>query len=83
MFVDNVENLVVMGGVKPSIEGQEAGENDEHFDDFAGRMIANMRFNGYTKKAVLAPAVRQRFAEKFAAHDGRFDQPVRIDYFCP
>ena len=53
------------------------------FDDFAGRMIANMRFNGYTKEAVLAPAVRQRFAEKFAAHDGRFDQPVRIDYFCP
>jgi hypothetical protein len=53
------------------------------FDDFAGRMIANMRFNGYTKEAVLAPAVRQRFAEKFAAHGGRFDQPVRIDYFCP
>jgi ubiquinone/menaquinone biosynthesis C-methylase UbiE len=54
-----------------------------HFDDFAGRMIANMRFNGYTKEAVLAPAVRQRFAEKFAAHGGSFDQPVRIDYFCP
>jgi len=54
-----------------------------HFDDFAGRMIANMRFNGYTKEAVLAPAVRNRFAETFAAHGGRFDQPVRIDYFCP
>jgi ubiquinone/menaquinone biosynthesis C-methylase UbiE len=53
------------------------------FDDFAGRMIANMRFNGYTKEAVLAPAVRERFAETFAAHGGRFDQPVRIDYFCP
>jgi ubiquinone/menaquinone biosynthesis C-methylase UbiE len=53
------------------------------FDDFAGRMIANMRFNGYTKEAVLAPAVRQRFAETFAAHGGKFDQPVRIDYFCP
>jgi hypothetical protein len=53
------------------------------FDDFAGRMIANMRFNGYTKEAVLAPAVRARFAEAFAAHDGKFDQPVRIDYFCP
>jgi ubiquinone/menaquinone biosynthesis C-methylase UbiE len=53
------------------------------FEDFAGRMIANMRFNGYTKEAVLAPAVRHRFAETFAAHGGKFDQPVRIDYFCP
>jgi ubiquinone/menaquinone biosynthesis C-methylase UbiE len=53
------------------------------FDDFAGRMIANMRFNGYTKEAVLAPAVRERFAKTFAAHGGKFDQPVRIDYFCP
>jgi ubiquinone/menaquinone biosynthesis C-methylase UbiE len=53
------------------------------FDDFAGRMIANMRFNGYTKEAVVAPAVRERFAETFAAHGGKFDQPVRIDYFCP
>jgi ubiquinone/menaquinone biosynthesis C-methylase UbiE len=53
------------------------------FDDFAGRMIANMRFNGYTKEAVLAPAVRHRFAETFAAHGGKFDQPVRIDYFRP
>jgi ubiquinone/menaquinone biosynthesis C-methylase UbiE len=52
------------------------------FDDFAGRMIASMRFNGYTKEAVLAPAVRNRFAETFAAHDGKFDQPVRIHYFC-
>jgi ubiquinone/menaquinone biosynthesis C-methylase UbiE len=55
----------------------------EDFDDFAGRMIANMRFNGYTKDAVLAPAVRERFAKTFAAHGGKFDQPVRIDYFCP
>ena len=53
------------------------------FDDFAGRMIANMRFNGYTKEAVLAPAVRHRFAETFAALGGEFDQPVRIDYFAP
>jgi ubiquinone/menaquinone biosynthesis C-methylase UbiE len=53
------------------------------FDDFAGRMIANMRFNGYTEEAVRAPAVRHRFAETFAAHGGKFDQPVRIDYFCP
>jgi ubiquinone/menaquinone biosynthesis C-methylase UbiE len=53
------------------------------FDDFAGRMIANMRFNGYTREAVLAPAVRERFAKTFAAHGGKFDQPVRIDYFCP
>jgi ubiquinone/menaquinone biosynthesis C-methylase UbiE len=51
------------------------------FDAFAERMIANMRFNGYTKDAVLAPEVRRRFAETSAAHGGRFDQPVRIDYF--
>jgi hypothetical protein len=53
------------------------------FDVFAERMIANMRFNGYTKEAVLAPPVRRRFAETYAAHGGRFDQPVRIDYFIP
>ena len=51
------------------------------FDTFADRMIANMRFNGYTKEAVLAPEVRRRFAETSAAHGGRFDQPVRIDCF--
>ncbi len=51
------------------------------FDAFADRMIANMRFNGYTRDAVLAPEVRRRFAETHAAHGGRFDQPVRIDYF--
>ena len=49
------------------------------FDAFSSRMIANMRFNGYTAEAVLAPAVRSRFAETYAAHGGRFDQPVRID----
>ena len=27
-------------------------------------MIANMRFNGYSREAVLAPAVRARFAER-------------------
>jgi ubiquinone/menaquinone biosynthesis C-methylase UbiE len=53
------------------------------FDSFADRMIANMRFNGYTREAVLAPAVRRRFDETFAAHGGRFDQPVRIDCFGP
>ena len=53
------------------------------FDDFAARMIANMRFNGYTKEAVLAPAVRGRFEETYAAHGGRFDQPVRIDCLGP
>jgi ubiquinone/menaquinone biosynthesis C-methylase UbiE len=53
------------------------------FDTFAERMIANMRFNGYTKDAVLAPEVRGRFAEAHAAHGGTFDQPVRIDYFRP
>ncbi len=53
------------------------------FDSFADRMIANMRFNGYTREAVLAPEVRHRFDEANAAHGGKFDQPVRIDYFCP
>jgi len=52
------------------------------FDAFAERMIANMRFNGYSKQAVLAPEVRRRFAETRTAHGGRFDQPVRIDYFA-
>jgi ubiquinone/menaquinone biosynthesis C-methylase UbiE len=51
------------------------------FDAFAERMIANMRFNGYTRDAVLAPEVRRRFAGTRAAHGGRFDQPIRIDYF--
>ena len=53
------------------------------FDSFAARMIANMRFNGYSEEAVLAPAVRRRFEETHAAHGGRFDQPVRIDCFGP
>jgi hypothetical protein len=46
-------------------------------------MIANMRFNGYSEKAVLAPDVRRRFAETHAKTAGEFDQPVRIDYFHP
>jgi ubiquinone/menaquinone biosynthesis C-methylase UbiE len=54
-----------------------------NFEAFSERMIANMRFNGYTREAVLAPAVRRRFDETFAAHGGRFDQPVRIDCFGP
>jgi SAM-dependent methyltransferase len=53
------------------------------FGAFSERMIANMRFNGYTREAVLAPAVRRRFDETYAAHGGRFDQPVRIDCFGP
>jgi SAM-dependent methyltransferase len=53
------------------------------FDAFSGRMIANMRFNGYTREAVLAPAVRRRFDETCAVHGGKFDQPVRIDCFGP
>jgi ubiquinone/menaquinone biosynthesis C-methylase UbiE len=64
-----------------------AGYNDTRrysdFDSFAGRMIANMRFNGYSEKAVLAPEVRRRFAEMHAKTAGEFDQPVRIDYFHP
>jgi ubiquinone/menaquinone biosynthesis C-methylase UbiE len=53
------------------------------FDAFAERMIAGMRFNGYSKEAVLAPAVRRRFDEAHAASGGNFDQPVRIDCFGP
>jgi SAM-dependent methyltransferase len=53
------------------------------FDAFSEHMIANMRFNGYTEEAVLAPAVRSRFDETHAAHGGRFDQPVRVDCFGP
>jgi SAM-dependent methyltransferase len=53
------------------------------FGAFSERMIANMRFNGYTEEAVLAPAVRSRFDEAYAAHGGRFDQPVRVDCFGP
>lgn len=51
------------------------------FDDFATRMIANMRFNGYTEDAVLSPAVRRRFAETAARHGDQFDQPVRVDLY--
>jgi ubiquinone/menaquinone biosynthesis C-methylase UbiE len=53
------------------------------YEAFAERMIANMRFNGYSREAVLAPAVRRRFDETFAANGGNFDQPVRIDCFGP
>jgi ubiquinone/menaquinone biosynthesis C-methylase UbiE len=53
------------------------------FDTFAERMIANMRFNGYSREAVLAPAVQRRFDETYAATGGNFDQPVRIDCFGP
>jgi len=53
------------------------------FDTFAEQMIANMRFNGYSREAVLAPAVRRRFDETYAANGGKFDQPVRIDCFGP
>jgi ubiquinone/menaquinone biosynthesis C-methylase UbiE len=51
------------------------------FDAFAARMIANMRFNGYSEEAVLAPAVRRRFAETAARCGGSFDQPVRVDLY--
>ena len=54
-----------------------------NFEAFAEQMIANMRFNGYSKEAVLAPAVRRRFDETFAASGDKFDQPVRIDCFGP
>jgi SAM-dependent methyltransferase len=53
------------------------------FGTFSERMIANMRFNGYTREAVLAPAVRRRFDETYGADGGGFDQPVRIDCFGP
>lgn len=51
-----------------------------NFDDYAKRMIANRRFNGYTEEAVLAPEVRRRFDEVLASGKP-FDQPVRIDLF--
>ena len=41
-----------------------------------------MRFNGYTEEAVLAPEVRRRFDEMFAAGQGNFDQVVKIDLFA-
>lgn len=53
------------------------------FEAFAERMIANMRFNGYSREAVLAPAVRRRFDETYAVCGDKFDQPVRIDCFGP
>lgn len=51
------------------------------FDAFAARMIANMRFNGYSEAAVLAPAVQHRFAETAARYGDAFDQPVRIHLY--
>ena len=53
----------------------------DDFDAYAEQAIAGMRYNGYTEDDVLAPQVRRRFAEMTAAHDGRFDQPVRINLF--
>ena len=52
----------------------------QSFDDYAKRMIANRRFNGYSEEAVLAPEVRKRFDEVVAS-GAPFDQPVRIDLF--
>ncbi len=52
------------------------------FDVYAERQIRNMRFNGYTEEAVLAPEVRRRFDEMFAAGQGNFDQVVKIDLFA-
>jgi hypothetical protein len=51
------------------------------FARFAEQMIANRRFNGYSEEAVLAPETRRRFEETLAAHQGDFDQPVRINLF--
>jgi ubiquinone/menaquinone biosynthesis C-methylase UbiE len=51
------------------------------FESYAARMIRNMRFNGYTEEAVRSPEVLRRFDEMFAAGNGAFDQPVRIDVF--
>jgi SAM-dependent methyltransferase len=51
------------------------------FATFAARMIENMHFNGYTEAAVLAPAVRHRFAETMIEARGAFDQPVRVNLF--
>ena len=52
------------------------------YDDFTKRMIANMRFNGYTREAVLAPEVRRRFDETAARHGDTFDQPVQVNLYA-
>ena len=49
------------------------------FEQYAARMTANMRFNGYSEAEVRAEPVRQRFETVFAQTAGKFDQPVRID----
>jgi len=49
----------------------------------AGRPGRTAAPPGRGEEAVLAPAVRARFDETFAAHGGVFDQPVRIDCFGP
>lgn len=51
------------------------------YESYVARMLRNMRFNGYTEEAVRSPEVRRRFDEMFAAGNGAFDQPVRIDVF--
>ncbi len=51
------------------------------FEDYATRMVANMRFNGFTEDQIRAPAVQARFAEVFARTGGVFDQPVQVDLF--
>ncbi len=53
------------------------------FDEYAGRMAANMRFNDYTEPQLRAPAVRERFDAVLARTGGVFDQPVRIDLMQP
>jgi len=51
------------------------------FAAYAAQAIGNMGFNGYTEAQVLAPEVRRRFAQMQSEHDGRLDQPVRINLF--
>ena len=56
--------------------------NYHAFDEYAQRMVDNIRFNNYTRDDVFAPEVRRRFDEMLTLHNGRFDQPVRVDLFA-
>lgn len=67
--------------LRERIFGYREPRSFPNFDGFAERMIANMRYNGYTAEAVLAPEVRRRFEEMMASNKGSFEQPVRINIF--
>ncbi len=53
----------------------------DDFDGYAAEAIGNLRYNDYQEADILSAEVRERFAEMMARHQGRFDQPVRINLF--